>query len=153
MTKSAGLLMYRVRAGGPEFLIVHPGGPWWSGKNEGAWTIPKGEIYEGEEALAAARREFGEETGLHPEGMFIALTPVRLKSRKVIHAWAIEGDCDPSTLKSNEFEMEWPPKSGWMEKYPEVNDAKFCDAVEARRLLNPAQGALIDELLGILATR
>ena len=132
---------------------MRPGGPWWKGKNEGVWSIPKGEINPGEEPLEAAQREFVEETGFRPEGPFLPLTPVRLKSGKRIHAWAFEGDCDPKNVKSIMFEMEWPPKSGRMQQFPEVVEARFADADEARRLLNPAQAAMIDELLGILAKR
>jgi len=150
MAASAGILMYRIRDGLPEVLIVHPGGPFWKGKNAGAWTIPKGEINPGEEPLVAARREFGEETGLTLDGAFTQLTPVKLRSGKTIHAWAAAGDCDPRTLRSNSFDMEWPPRSGRVQSFPEVDEARFCGVDEARRLLNPAQVALVEELLTIL---
>lgn len=154
---SAGLLLYRVRTGATdaganlEVLLVHPGGPMWARKQEGAWTIPKGEVHAGEELLDAARREFKEETGLSPEGPFIPLKPVRLKSGKIIHAWAVEGDCNPAALRSNVFELEWPPRSGRVQTCPEVDEARFCTIAEARRLLNPAQVALVEELAAMLA--
>lgn len=150
MAASAGILMYRIRDGVPEILIVHPGGPFWSGKHQGAWSIPKGEVNPGEEPLVAARREFAEETGLTPEGPFVQLTPVRLRSGKTIHAWGVAGDCDPRALRSNSFEIEWPPRSGHVQSFPEVDEARFCGVDEARRLLNPAQVALVEELLAIV---
>ena len=145
--------MYRIRNGVAEFLVVRPGGPWWKYKNEGAWSIPKGEINPGEEPLEAAQREFVEETGFQPAGPFIPLAAVRLKSGKRIEAWAFEGDCDPQDVRSIMFEMEWPPRSGQTQQFPEVVEARFADADEARRLLNPAQAAMIDELLENLAKR
>src|SRR6185369_15362848 len=105
--ESAGLMMFRKRAGALEFLLVHPGGPFWKNKNAGAWTIPKGEIAEGEDALAVAKREFEEELGLKAEGSLIELKPIKQKGGKVVRAWAFEGDCDPSQIKSNTFTMEW----------------------------------------------
>src|SRR3981189_1240164 len=106
---SAGLLMYRLRDSELEFLLVHPGGPFWKGKDAGAWTIPKGEIEEGEDALATAKREFEEETGFAPQGELIELTAIKQKGGKTVRAWAFEGDCDPEKMKSNTFTMEWPP--------------------------------------------
>ncbi len=153
MPTSAGLLMYRTRDGATEFLIVRPGGPWWKGKNEGAWSIPKGEINPGEEPLDAAQREFVEETGFHPTGPFIPLAPVRLKSGKRIQAWAFEGDCNPQDIRSVTFDVEWPPKSGRVQQFPEVIEARFANADEARRLLNPAQAAMIEETLALLAKK
>ncbi|HLP76243.1 MAG TPA: NUDIX domain-containing protein [Candidatus Paceibacterota bacterium] len=143
---SAGLLMYRTKDGEREFLLAHPGGPFWKNKDLGAWTIPKGEIQEGEEPLAAAQREFEEEIGLKPKGNFITLTPITQKSGKVVHAWAFEGDCDTGCVQSNTFQMEWPPKSGRFQTCPEVDRASFFRLTEAKQKINPAQAALLDEL-------
>lgn len=149
-TESAGLLMYRVRNGRPEFLLVHPGGPFYKNKDTGAWTIPKGEIEPGEEALATARREFEEETGFKAEGPFLPLTPVKQKSGKVVKAWAFAGDCDPGALKSNMFSLEWPPHSGRKQEFPEVDRAGWFGLVEAREKMNPAQVDFLDELVAKL---
>jgi predicted NUDIX family NTP pyrophosphohydrolase len=143
---SAGLLMYRVKDGALQILLVHPGGPHWQKKDEGAWTIPKGELGTEEDALEAARREFEEETGLRPEGPFIPLTPVRQKGGKTVRAWAFAGDCDPASLRSNTFEMEWPPRSGEMREFPEIDRARFFGLDEAMKKMNPAQVALLEEL-------
>ena len=145
--KSAGLLLYRQNGdSGTEVLLVHPGGPFWRNKDEGAWTIPKGEFHD-EDPLAAARREFEEETGsAPPDGPYIPLTPITQKNRKIVHAWAVEGDFDPASLNSNEFETEWPPKSGRMQKFPEVDRAEWFAAELAKRKMLSGQGALIDEL-------
>lgn len=143
---SAGLLMYRMREGELEFLLAHPGGPFWRNRDAGAWTIPKGEIQQGEEPLAAAKREFQEEIGLKPEGKFIELKSVRQKGGKVVHAWAFEGDCDTAKVCSNSFEMEWPPKSGKFTTCPEVDCAQFFRMAEARQKINPAQVAFLEEL-------
>ena len=144
---SAGLLMYRVRDGELEFLLGHPGGPFWTSRDLGAWTIPKGEIQQGEEPLAAARREFEEEVGFKvPATPFIELTPIRQKSGKLVHAWAFEGDCDPDCIQSNTYQMERPPKSGKFVPCPEVDRACFFRMAEARKKINPAQVALLEEL-------
>ena len=143
---SAGLLMYRVRDGELEFLLAHPGGPFWKDRDLGAWTIPKGEIQDGEEPLAAAQREFQEEVGLRPEGDFIELTPIQQRGGKIVHAWAFAGDCDPAVIKSNLFQMEWPPNSGRFQECPEVDRAAFFRINEAKRKINPAQIAFLDEL-------
>jgi predicted NUDIX family NTP pyrophosphohydrolase len=125
---------------------VHPGGPLWQKRDAGAWTIPKG-LAEGEEdLLAAARREFAEETGHAPDGDFIELSPVTQKSGKVVHAWAIEGDLDPGAIRSNTFLLEWPPRSGKRAEFPEVDRAEFFDLKAARQKINPAQVAFLDEL-------
>src|SRR5204862_1353118 len=121
---SAGLLLYRVHQRATEAFLGHPGGPFWAKKDAGAWSIPKGEIDEGEDPLAAAKREFAEETGLRPDGELIALAPIRQKGGKVVLAWAIEGDCDARTIQSNAFSMEWPPKSGKMAEFPEIDRAQ-----------------------------
>lgn len=143
---SAGLLMYRVCNGAIEVLLVHPGGPFWRNKDKGAWSIPKGEIEADEDALSAAQREFQEETGIQPRGPFIPLESVTLKSRKVVQAWAFEGDCDPATIKSNTFTLEWPPRSGKMQEVPEIDKAAFWRLNEARLKINPAQVAFLDRL-------
>jgi predicted NUDIX family NTP pyrophosphohydrolase len=143
---SAGLLMYRVREGELEVLLAHPGGPFWINRDAGAWTIPKGEIQEDEEPLAAARREFEEEIGLQPQGEFIALQPITQKSGKLVHAWAFEGECDTTCIRSNTFQMEWPPRSGKFQAWPEVDRACFFRIKEAKEKINPAQVAFLQEL-------
>jgi predicted NUDIX family NTP pyrophosphohydrolase len=152
---SAGLLMYRRRPGGLEVLLVHPGGPFWKNKDAGAWSIPKGEVEEGEDRLTAARREFAEELGFaaNASGRYVPLTPVKQKSGKVVHAWAFEGDCDPSACKSNTMRMLWPPKSGKWITVPEVDQAEFFDLPTARAKINPAQAALLAELAQALKVR
>lgn len=143
---SAGILMYRINNNAPEVLLVHPGGPFFRKKDAGAWSIPKGEIHEGEDPLAAGRREFEEETGCRPEGSFLPLSPIKQKNGKIVLSWAVEGDCDAESIKSNTFSMEWPPKSGRMKEFPEVDRAAWLTIEEARRKINPAQAALLDEL-------
>jgi len=144
--KSAGLLLFRRTPAGIEVLLVHPGGPLWAKKDEGAWSIPKGEIDADEDPLAAARREFEEELGSPVSGEFIALEPIRQASGKVVHAWAVEGDFDPATLTSGTFSMEWPPRSGRMQDFPEVDRAEWFTIDEAKRKINKAQIALLDQL-------
>lgn len=144
---SAGILLFRTREGGLEVLLVHPGGPFWRRKDLGAWTIPKGEVQPGEDLLDAARREFHEETGCPADGEVISLGQVRQASRKVVHAWAIEGDFDPAALHSNTFEMEWPPRSGKVTAFPEADKAAWFGVDEARRRILPAQAPLLDALL------
>ena len=152
-TKSAGVLVYRIRDGILEVLLAHPGGPFWSKKDAGAWGIPKGEIGEAEDPLAAAKREFLEETGLAIEGEFIALTPVRQKGGKVVHAWAVEGDCDPAAIRSNLFELEWPPRSGKMREFPEIDRAEWFALPEARTRILEGQRPLLDELERVVPIR
>ena len=147
---SAGLLLYRHAAGGLEVLLVHPGGPYWARKDIGAWSIPKGEIEPGEEALAAARREFEEETGASVEGTFLLLPSVKLRSGKVVHAWAIEADFDAAGLRSNLFSMEWPPKSGEQREFPEADRAEWLSIDAARVKIHPGQAPLLDHLLARL---
>lgn len=144
--KSAGLLMYRLLDGELQVLLGHPGGPFWRNRDEGAWSIPKGEILESEDPLEAAKREFREETGIHPDGPFIELSPIRQRGGKTVRAWAFEGDCDPSAIESEAFEMEWPPNSGRMQEFPEIDEARFFELDEAKRKINPAQVALLEEL-------
>jgi len=150
---SAGLLLYRVRQGKPEVFIVHPGGPFWAKKDAGAWSIPKGEPAAGEDLLAVATREFQEETGLDIDGRFRALSPVRQPSGKVVHAWAVEGDCDADAIRSNSFEMEWPPKSGRRQEFPEVDRAAWLDLATARVKIIKGQLGLLDQLERLLAAQ
>jgi predicted NUDIX family NTP pyrophosphohydrolase len=149
--QSAGVLMYRRSARGLEVLLVHPGGPFWRNRDAGAWSIPKGEHDEAEDPLDAAKRELAEETGLRPEGTFLALDPVRQKSGKLVRAWAVEGDCDPRAIRSNTFSMEWPPRSGRTAEFPEVDRAEWFAIEEARRRILPAQSPLLDQLETLLA--
>ena len=148
--RSSGILMYRRAAGGLELLLVHPGGPFWAKKDLGAWSIPKGEYSGGEDALAVARREFEEETGARPEGDFLPLGDIVQAGRKIVTAWALEGDFDPAELTSNRFELEWPPKSGRKASFPEVDRAQWLSPAEARRKIIPAQSELIERLLRAL---
>jgi predicted NUDIX family NTP pyrophosphohydrolase len=147
---SAGLLMYRKRQEGPEVLLVHPGGPFWKNKDAGAWSIPKGEVAEGEDLLAAAKREFKEELGLDPTGPFVPLAPVKQKAGKIVHAWAFEGDCDPTTCRGNTIKVPWPPGSGKWITIPEVDRAEFFAPHEAKRRINLAQVGFLEQLEGLL---
>ncbi len=142
--------MYRVREGALEFLLVHPGGPFWKNKDTAAWTIPKGEVQPGEELLAGARREFKEELGIEPNGTLNELKPVKQKGGKIVHAWAFEGDCDPDKCRSNVFRMEWPLGSGKQVEFPEVDKVAWFGVEEARVKINPAQAAFLDEIQGSL---
>lgn len=138
--------MYRGWGGVLEVFLVHPGGPFFAKKDLGSWGIPKGEIDEGEDALAAARREFEEETGFKAGGAVFPLTPVTQKGGKIVQAWAVEGDCDPKNMKSNTFTMEWPPRSGRRQEFPEVDRAGWFGMDEAKRKINPAQISFLEEL-------
>lgn len=140
--RSAGILLYR----GREVFLVHPGGPFWAKKDAGAWSIPKGELAEGEDPSGAAKREFFEETGFTVDGDLVPLTPLKLSSGKLIYAWAAEGDCDASQVRSNVFSMEWPPKSGRIQEFPEVDRAAWFTFEEARVRINKGQLGFIDEL-------
>lgn len=145
--ESAGLLLYRQRDGKLEVLLVHPGGPFWKRRDEGAWSIPKGEIDSGEEAIAVARREFEEELGQPPpEAEFAALGEVRQAGGKLVRAWAARGDFDVDQARSSTFEMEWPPRSGKVQTFPEVDRAAWFDLETARQMILPAQQAFIDRL-------
>jgi predicted NUDIX family NTP pyrophosphohydrolase len=147
---SAGLLMYHHRDGKLHVLLVHPGGPYFARKDEGHWTIPKGGVNEGEEPLAAAHREFEEETGFTAPGELLPLHSIRLKSGKKVHAWAVEGKVDPRKLKSLRYKMEWPPRSGKEQEFPEIDRGDFFDVPTAKRKLNPAQVPLVEELEKLL---
>jgi predicted NUDIX family NTP pyrophosphohydrolase len=150
---SAGLLMFRMRQGGLEVLLVHPGGPYFQNKDDGAWTIPKGEVGEGEDLLTRARTEFEEELGIAASGDWLDLGSVKQKGGKTVHAWAFAGDLkDDFELASNRFEMEWPPRSGKVQTFPEVDRASFFPVEEARRKINLAQTAFLDRLTEQLAS-
>jgi len=139
--------MYRHGDAGIEVLLVHPGGPFWARKDLGAWSIPKGEHSEAEDALAVARREFEEETGARPQGEPLPLGELVQPGRKIVTAWALAGDFDPSTLRSNLFEMEWPPKSGRRQSFPEVDRAQWFSPADARRKILKGQSEFISRLL------
>ena len=148
---SAGLLMYRFRGGVLEVFLVHPGGPYWAKKDLGAWSLPKGEYTPDEDALAAARREFTEETGFPAEGEFLPLTPLKQPSGKIIAAWAFQGDCDPEAVKSNTFSMEWPPRSGSQQEFPEIDRAGWFTLEEAKVKIIKGQKGFLEELEKILS--
>ena len=149
--QSAGLLLYRRREGKLEVLLVHPGGPFWRKRDDGAWSIPKGELAENEAGIEVARREFHEELGVPaPDGEVTALGAVRQAGGKVVEAWAASGEVDVTRLTSNEFELEWPPRSGRMQRFPEVDRAAWFDLEAARRKLLPAQRQFIDRLEELL---
>jgi predicted NUDIX family NTP pyrophosphohydrolase len=148
--KSAGLLIYRFREDKPEVFLVHPGGPFWKNKDAGAWSLPKGEYDDEEDALETAIREVEEETGFRAEGNLIELTAIVQKGGKAVCAWAVEGNPDPSKLVSNTFEIEWPPSSGKKKLFPEVDRAAWFPPEEAVEKIIPAQGAFIRELLTLL---
>jgi predicted NUDIX family NTP pyrophosphohydrolase len=147
---SAGLLMYRRRNAQLEVLLVHLGGPFWARKDAGAWFVPKGEVNPGEDELAAAKREFQEETGQAPGAELLPLGSVKHKSGKKVSAWAFEGDCDPSTLRSNTFQMEWPPRSGKTHEFPEIDRAAFFTTEAAREKMHPAEFEFVTRLITLL---
>jgi predicted NUDIX family NTP pyrophosphohydrolase len=144
--RSAGLLMFRRRNSGVQVFLVHPGGPFWHNKDASAWSIPKGEYVEGEDPLAAAKREFGEETGLNAAGEFVSLGDVKQPGGKVVTAWAFEGDCSPENIRSNTFSIEWPPKSGHTREFPEVDRADWFSLDDARLRILKGQLPLLDRL-------
>lgn len=148
---SAGILLYRLQNNELQVFLVHPGGPFWKNKDEGAWSVPKGEYAAGDNPLDAAKREFYEETGQNIDGQFSPLQPVKLKSGKTVNAWAVEGDIDPTEIKSNFFEIEWPPRSGKKQEFPEVDRGEWFNLDEARIKINPAQIKLIEELAAKLS--
>lgn len=150
--RSGGILLYRRRVGGLEVLLAHPGGPYFASRDAGSWTIPKGQPEGEDDLLAVAEREFGEETGHQVEAVRrngdppLALGTVTLRSGKVIHSWGVEGDLDPGAIASNEFEIEWPPRSGERARFPEIDRVAWLPPDEARRRIHPAQAAFIDRL-------
>jgi predicted NUDIX family NTP pyrophosphohydrolase len=148
--QSAGLLLYRYRAGKLEVLLVHPGGPFWAHKDAGAWSIPKGEHGIEEDPLTAARREFTEETGFTATGPFLPLTPLQQKSGKTVQAFACEGEVDPGGLTSNTFPLQWPPHSGQMREFPEVDRAAWFSLDEAAEKIHPGQAGFLQELARLL---
>lgn len=148
--RSAGLLMYRRMADGLEVFLVHPGGPVWARKDKGSWTIPKGEDEQGENPLAAAQREFEEETGFQATGEFLELGSIKQKSGKVVTAWAFEGDCDPANLMSNTCQIEWPPRSGHQLEIPEVDRGRWFAIEEALMYIRVEQRTLLDNLCALL---
>lgn len=150
---STGLLLYRFVQDKLQVLLVHPGGPFWSKKDEGAWSIPKGEVDDGEDLIDAAIREVEEETGFKVNGEFRSLKPVKLKSGKIIHAWAIEYDLDAKKIKSNSFEIEWPPRSGTLKSFPEIDKANWFSMGEAYSKINPGQLPMLQELKKMLDRR
>ncbi|MGZ5190266.1 MAG: NUDIX domain-containing protein [Flavisolibacter sp.] len=150
MRKSAGILLYRIKDQEREVFLVHPGGPFWKGKDKGAWSIPKGEFVENEKAIDAARREFEEETGKSITGELIQLNPIKQKGGKLVLAWAVEGDIDAENITSNTYKLEWPYKSGKFQNFPEVDKAGWFTIKEAKEKINPAQVALIDDLLTMI---
>jgi predicted NUDIX family NTP pyrophosphohydrolase len=148
---SAGLLMYRFRDGELQIFLAHPGGPLYRNKDEGSWSIPKGEPPEGEALLDAAIREFEEETGIRPAGEYIELGSIHQKGGKIVYGWAFEGDHDPSQpIRSNTFEMQWPPKTGRIQSFPEVDRAQFFSPADGRKKIKDAQWPLVERLLTIL---
>ncbi len=151
--QSAGILLYRSTVPEAEVLLVHPGGPFWKNKDAGAWTIPKGEFEESEDPLAAAIREFKEETGFLIQGEFKALDPIQQKAGKIVYAWAIEGDIDADKAQSNFFEMEWPPKSGKKQSFPEIDKACWFTLSKAKLKINSSQIALLDQLSEMLTKK
>ena len=150
MKTSAGLLLFRRRGPSMDVLLVHPGGPIWAKRDAGAWSIPKGEPEAGEDALTAARREFAEELGRGVDGTFIPLSPVRQPGGKVVHAWAVEAAFDTSSIASNTFSMEWPPRSGRQQVFPEIDRAEWFPLDVARQKILAGQTPLLDELIRLL---
>jgi predicted NUDIX family NTP pyrophosphohydrolase len=151
--KSAGLLVYRRGANGPEFLLAHPGGPFWKNKDEGAWSIPKGLIDEGEETLSAAKREFAEEVGVAVDGAFVELAPLKQKGGKVVFAWLVEADLDLAAFRSNVFSMEWPRRSGRTIEVAEVDRAEWFGPEDALRKILPGQAGFVVEAVGLIDGR
>jgi predicted NUDIX family NTP pyrophosphohydrolase len=151
--KSAGILRYRHKHDRLEVLLVHPGGPFWAKKDAGAWSIPKGEFEDGEDVEATARREFHEETGQEVQGDLIPLAPVKYTAGKIIHAFAVEGDMDVSLIQSNLFSMEWPPKSGRQQQFPEIDRGEWFDLSLAAEKINAHQAPLLVQLQALLKER
>lgn len=150
---SAGILLYRVRGGLLEVLLIHPGGPFWATKDQGAWSVPKGEYEPGEDPLGAAVREFQEETSFAIQGPYAPLPPLKQPSGKILSVWAAEGDADPTVMQSNTFTLEWPPKSGRQRQFPEADRAAWFDLPTARQKLLVGQRPLLDRLEEMLESR
>jgi len=148
--RSAGILLFRRTGPRLEVLLAHPGGPLWKNKDEGTWSIPKGEYGDDEDPLAAAQREFQEETGVTLAGDFIPLGEIRQRSGKIVTAWALEHDLDPAGIHSNTFSMIWPPRSGKLQEFPEIDRAEWFSLPAARHKINPAQAELLERLAGHL---
>ena len=148
--QSAGILLYKKIVNDLQIFLVHPGGPFFKNKDEGSWSIPKGEFLDDEDALIAAKREFEEETGQAIDGDFISLKSIKQKGGKTVYAWAVEGDIDHETIVSNVFDLEWPPRSGKMITIPEVDRADWFDVTAAKQKINPAQVLFIERLIEIL---
>jgi predicted NUDIX family NTP pyrophosphohydrolase len=146
-TTSAGVLLYRIRAGIAEVFLVHPGGPYWQKKDAGAWSIPKGELELGDDALTTARREFYEETGSQVTGKFVPLTPLQQPSGKLVHAWAVRGEIDASSITSNTFLMEWPPRSGTQQEFPEIDRGEWFTIATAKEKILAGQRGFLEQLL------
>ena len=151
--ESAGLVMFRRCADGLEVLLAHPGGPFWKGREQGAWTIPKGGIDPGESPLDTAIREFVEETGFEPRGPYLELGQIVQRSGKIVHAWAFEGDCDPMQVKSVTTTVEWPPRSGKRIEIPEIDRVQFFSIADGRSVINVAQAELLDRLTATLSSK
>jgi predicted NUDIX family NTP pyrophosphohydrolase len=152
-TATAGVLLYRIRAGIAEVFLVHPGGPYWQKKDAGAWSIPKGELELGDDALTTARREFYEETGSHVSGKFVPLTPLQQPSGKLVHAWAVRGEIDASSITSNTFLMEWPPRSGTQQEFPEIDRGEWFSIATAKEKILAGQRGFLEQLLEELDSR
>jgi len=150
--RSAGLLLYRRTDRLLEVFLVHPGGPFWAKKDMGAWSIPKGEYAEDEDPIVVAKREFEEETGVAIDGAFVSLGELKQTGGKIVSVWALEGDCDPARLKSNTFPLEWPPRSGQMKEFPEVDRWEWFSADAARERILSGQRAFLDRLQELLKT-
>ena len=147
MKKSSGILLYRKKSILLEIFLVHPGGPFWKNKDMGAWSIPKGEFTDDEDPLAAAKREFEEETGIACRGNFIPLNPLKQKGGKMVFAWALEKDIDPGIVTSNTFKLEWPPKSGKIMDVPEIDKGGWFELENAKQKINPYQCGFLDQLV------
>jgi predicted NUDIX family NTP pyrophosphohydrolase len=148
--RSAGILLFRNSIDGLQVLLIHPGGPFWAKKDAGAWSIPKGEYADGEDPLTAARREFAEETGIAVDGEFVALGELKQPGGKLVIAWALKGDLDAAAIRSNTFQLEWPPKSGKMREFPEVDAAAWLSIDAARSKLLKGQLEFLDRLISLM---
>jgi predicted NUDIX family NTP pyrophosphohydrolase len=148
--KAAGILLYRKRGSSLEVFLIHPGGPFWAKKDENSWSIPKGEFLENEDPLTAAKREFKEETGFSVEGPFVSIGSIKQSSGKVVQAWACEGDLDASAIQSNSFRLEWPPRSGKFQDFPEADRAEWFSLIMARKKILKVQMPFLEKLERLL---